>query len=98
MKKKTSLMLKSFLVTSSLILMFVLMFKVFNENLKKLNGEGIEVFLNFNSIYLKTAGEKYYVEPDKEKLVNVYGYVNKHPALVPFPLGFGLFSRHLLKN
>lgn len=74
------------------------MFKIFNENFKKLNGEGIEVFLTFNSLCFKVADEKYYVEPNKEELVNVYSYVNQHPATVPLPLGFGLFSRYLLNN
>ncbi len=98
MNKRASLTLKSFLITSSLILMFVLMLKIFNENHKKLNGEGIDVFLTLNSVCLKTPEAEYYIEPDKESLLNVYSYVNQHPAFVPFPLGFGLFSRYLLNN
>ena len=95
MKNKT-LAVKSALITIFVLVGFVLMFKIENEGRKKTQGKEVMVSLNKNKIYLKNGNAEYLVEPDKEKIVELFNIVYNHPLILPCPFNFCVISKNLV--
>lgn len=98
MKSKIFLAAKSFLATVFILTFFVLMLKIENEGRKKTQDKEVLVHLNKKTIYLKNADKEYLIEPDKEKLVEVFNNVYSHPLILPCPFSFCVISKNLVEE
>ena len=96
MKNKIFLTIKSALITIFVLAGFGLMFKIANEGRKKTQEKEVMVFLNKNRLYLKNGDLEYLVEPDKEKLIEIFNKVYSNPFVLPCPFNFCVISKSLV--
>lgn len=98
MKYKINLTIKSMIITVFILVFMSLLFVVFNEGKKKIDGEGVFVYLTKNALYLKKGVKEIKVEPDKKELESAINFSYEHPFVLPFPFNLFIFSDCLIKN
>ena len=98
MKYKIFLVVKSMIITVFMLGFISALFIVFNEGKKRIDGEGVFVYLTKNALYLKKGAKEIRIEPNKKKIERAINFSYEHPFILPFPFNFFIFSDCLLKN
>lgn len=93
MKYKIMLMLKSFGVTVFILTFLSAMLITLNENKKKMDGQGVAVYLNKDSLCVRHGRKEIKVEPDKKEIRKFLNCCYKNPMVLPFPFNLMVFSK-----
>ena len=98
MKYRTYVAIKSMIITIFILVFLVAMLVVYNEGKKKIDGEGVFVYLTKNALYLKKGRREIKVEPDKKRVEKALNFSYEKPFILPFPFNFLVFSDSISKN
>lgn len=98
MKYKIMLMLKAFGVTVFILTFLSAMLVTLNENKKKIDGQGVTVYLNKDSLCVRHGRKEIKVEPNKKEIGNFVNYCYKNSFVLPFPFNYMVFSKRFLDD
>lgn len=98
MKKQNKLFLVTFVITTSVLTIFLAIIKIINEGEKIINEKGVSVCFASNNLYVRHGEKQYTIEPDKQAIAEAVNYVFEHPIILPPPFSFMLFSNGLVES
>lgn len=93
MKYKIKLMLKSFGVTVFILTFLSAMLITLNENKKKIDGQGVFVYLSKDALCVRHGRKETKIEPNKKEIGKFLNCCYKNPMILPFPFNLIVFSK-----
>ena len=95
MKYKVFLAIESMIITIAIMVFAASLFVVLNEGRKRIDGEGISVYLNCDTLVFRNGEKEVTIQPDKEEVGKAINFCYDHPFVLPFPFNLMVISNRM---